>query len=353
MSTTSSIVVKLLDWHAEVDRDMPWKETRDPYKIWLSEVILQQTRVAQGLPYYLNFVSAYPTVADLAAAPSEDVMKLWQGLGYYSRARNMHSAAKTIVEVHGGEFPTDYTDVLALKGIGPYTAAAIVSFAYGLSYPVVDGNVLRVIARLHGILDAVDDTKTLKHIYSLSEAYIADTDPAAYNQAIMDLGALICTPKNTQCLLCPLSEACVAKAKELVSQLPYKAKKTKKTTRHLHYLHVVDDEGNTILHHRRGKGIWQGLCDFPMIETDRARILKTQEIAAFLSEQFGTEGDEVEVSKSYKHILSHQRLMTVFYRVHVTKIATVEAPNQLIAMADIENFAVPVLISNYLKEVAR
>jgi len=352
MTKTSLIGRKMLDWHSSIDRKMPWKETTDAYKIWLSEVILQQTRVAQGLPYYLRFVEQYPTVRDLAAASQEKVLKLWQGLGYYSRARNMHEAARTIVSEHGGVFPNTYDEVLKLKGVGKYTAAAIMSFAYGERYPVVDGNVLRVISRLYGIHDAIDDPKTIKLIYALSDELITHLDPAKYNQAVMDLGALVCKPKGPLCSECALSEVCVAFGKQLTNDIPYKAKRIKKRTRYLHYLHITDDNNAVVLRHRDSAGIWQGLYDFPSVETDADEPLTADMVRQRSAEILGgPEAAEVQLpTKIYKHILTHQRLMVRFYNVKVGAIGNVGKPLAIVQKEAFAKYGVPVLIANYLDD---
>jgi len=330
---------------------MPWKATSDPYKIWLSEVILQQTRVAQGLPYYLKFVEHYPTVADLAAAPADDVMKLWQGLGYYSRARNMHHAAKTVVDDFAGVFPSKYEDVLSLKGVGKYTAAAIMSFAYGASHPVVDGNVLRVIARLHGILEAVDDRKTVEQIYKISQSYIDGVDPAKFNQAIMDLGALVCKPRNPLCDSCPFTNACVAKEQDLISRIPYKAKRLKKRTRYFHYLHFLSSDGLTVLHLREDKDIWQGLYSLPVLEKSSAAEPTKAELVEHAQQVFKMEAVDLKFSSiAYKHVLTHQTLIAKFHLLVVEQMVPVQPPFISIAASSIDDYAVPVLISNYLHD---
>jgi len=329
---------------------MPWKLTQDPYKIWLSEIILQQTRVAQGQPYYEKFVKQYPTIQELAAAPQDEVMKLWQGLGYYSRARNMHHTAKTVVDDFGGIFPNTYKDVLSLKGVGKYTAAAIMSFAYGESHPVVDGNVLRVISRLHGITDAIDDKKTIDKIYELSEKYIKNVDPAKYNQAIMDIGALVCKPKNPTCISCPFSEVCSAKKDELIDQVPYKAKKIKKTTRYFHYLHVTSHRDNMLLKLRSGKGIWQGLYDMPLIEKTDSSTLEEEDVNNYLTDMGISKYKWNNGHKTYKHILSHQTLFVVFHKVKVDDLKSIGSEYIEVEKQELGIYGMPILISNYLKE---
>ncbi|MEM9525772.1 MAG: A/G-specific adenine glycosylase [Bacteroidota bacterium] len=257
----------LLTWYRPERRPMPWKEHSDPYCIWLSEIILQQTRVEQGLPYYEKFVAAYPTVMDLAAAEDDAVMKLWEGLGYYSRARNLLKAARQVANDYGGVFPNTYPGLLALPGVGPYTAAAIGSFAFGLQVPVLDGNVFRILARFTNDATPIDTTTGRKKYQQQVENALGAASARTFNQAIMDFGALVCTPRNTQCSTCPLREQCQAKAKGRVYELPLKAKKLKRRERHFHYLVLQGSEDQTLIQQREEKDIWQSLYQFPLVET--------------------------------------------------------------------------------------
>jgi len=351
MPKISEFANRLLRWHKDIDRNLPWKEDRDPYKTWLSEIIMQQTRIVQGTPYYLKFVEAYPTIVDLANAPSDDVMKLWQGLGYYSRARNLHHAAKTVRDDFEGVFPTDYKDILSLKGVGKYTAAAIASFAYDQEYAVVDGNVIRVLSRYFGITDAVDNSATLKLIDDKAAKLIEGSDPAAYNQAIMDFGATYCTPKSPDCTSCIFADVCKAYDKGLVDEIPYKAKKIKKRTRHLHYLIVSDAGGNTIIRHRQEKDIWQSLYDYPCMEMESDKQLNQESIGAYLSSSFGMEIIEIKFPiKTYKHILTHQTLYGQFYRIKVNHIQKLTTPYLGVKMSEVESYALPVLLTKHLKD---
>jgi len=256
---------RIIHWYLLNKRDLPWRETKDPYAIWLSEVILQQTRVDQGLSYYHRFLTAFPKVKDLADAEEFEVMKLWQGLGYYSRARNLHSTAKSIVEKHGGVFPNRYEDIIALKGIGPYTAAAIASFAFGLPFATVDGNVYRILSRIFGLEIPIDSTEGKKQFAELGNELLDNTQPGLFNQAMMELGALVCNPKNPQCNICPFKKDCKAKALDLIDVLPVKEKKVKVKERVFHYL-VMSDEKSVVMKCRGAGDIWQGLFDFPVIE---------------------------------------------------------------------------------------
>jgi A/G-specific adenine glycosylase len=290
----------LLDWFEENQRQLPWRGETDPYKIWVSEVILQQTRVKQGWGYYLRFVERFHSVKSLAEAPLQEVLHVWQGLGYYSRARNMHTAAKQIMQEHQGVFPHNYLEIRKLKGIGDYTAAAIASIAFGLPYPAVDGNVLRVITRIFGIYDDISQQKTVQTVTQLCQELIVHENPGNFNQALMELGAIQCTPKNPKCEICPFKTHCVAFEKEQVTILPVKSLKTKIKERFFHYFIFIKN-GKTIIEQRTANDIWKNLYQFPLIETETAcNIEKLQPF--FL--------------KEIKHKLTHQHLTIRFYVVN-------------------------------------
>ena len=257
---------KLIDWYRENGRDLPWRRTKNPYLIWISEIILQQTRVVQGYDYYQRFVARFPDVFALAAADEDEVMKYWQGLGYYSRARNLHAAARRMAEAGG--FPVTYTGVRALKGVGEYTAAAICSFAYGMPYAVVDGNVYRVLSRWLGIDTPIDSAEGKKLFVRVADELLDRERPGLYNQAIMDFGALQCTPVAPDCLFCPLNDSCVARLKGIAGSLPVKQHKTKVTNRYFNYIYVRMG-AYTFIHKRSGNDIWKNLYEPPLIETDR------------------------------------------------------------------------------------
>lgn len=254
------------EWYSKNKRVLPWRETKDPYRIWVSEIILQQTRVAQGMDYYERFVRRFPDVRSLAEAEEDEVLRLWQGLGYYSRARNMHKAARQVMEM-GGVFPTTHEEVRSLAGIGDYTAAAIMSFAYDKPYAVLDGNVYRILARTQGIDTAIDSNEGRKMFAAIAQEFLDTKQPALYNQAIMDFGALQCTPKGCDCEACPLLLHCVARRENRVDMLPVKGHKTVVKARHLIYICVREENGKHTLLHRRTKGdIWEGLYEMPLIE---------------------------------------------------------------------------------------
>jgi len=260
----------LTEWYLKHRRDLPWRDTRDPYPIWLSEIILQQTRVAQGLPYFLRFTESFPNIRALADADEETILRHWQGLGYYSRARNLHAAAKFVSGNLGGKFPGDYESLRRLKGVGDYTAAAIASFAYGEAVPVVDGNVFRVLSRYFGIETDIATPVAKKQFRALARELMPKSDAATFNQAIMEFGALQCVPKSPDCGVCPFNGSCVALKKRIVSRLPVKSKKAKSKDRFLHYLVLIDESGNTSIRKRSENDIWHNLYEFPMVETNMA-----------------------------------------------------------------------------------
>lgn len=339
---------QIIRWYRENPRDLPWRNTLDPYKIWLSEIILQQTRVAQGLPYYEAFVKAYPTIKDLALAPEEDVLRLWQGLGYYSRARNLHFCAKSIWFDLNGKFPASYAELLKLKGVGSYTAAAISSFAFGEKKAVVDGNVFRVLARYFGIATNIASGAGKKEFESLANSIIPIENPAEFNQAIMDFGARMCVPKNPACDSCPLANSCFAFQKDLVSSLPLKINKTKVKERELHY-YVIKCGNQSVWNKRTSGDIWEGLHDFPqegifsINENEDKGFPKPESIKVY--------------PKKYRHILSHQKLNAKFSEVKIPDEKTAELAqwcvNQGLLLVEeerVDYLAKPKLIVNFLND---
>jgi A/G-specific adenine glycosylase len=308
---------RLTQWYLENKRDLPWRDTTDPYPIWLSEIMLQQTRVAQGMPYFFSFTKAFPTVFDLANASEEQVLKLWQGLGYYSRARNLHKTAQFVAAELNGIFPDNYKNLLRLKGIGEYTAAAIASFSYNETVPVVDGNVFRVLARYFDIETDIAKAQAKKEFAALAFELMPKDNPALFNQAIMEFGALQCVPKNPNCQVCPLNSGCLALQKKKVNQLPVKSKKLKVRNRYFNYLIFCDDDEKTRIQKRSDKGIWHNLYEFPLIETQHEADLE------FISEQMRENFDNEVVSiaefhsKSRVHKLTHQHLHIRFWKVKV------------------------------------
>jgi A/G-specific adenine glycosylase len=263
---TPIFVSSILHWYAKNKRDLPWRNTKDPYLIWLSEVILQQTRIEQGTPYYHAFADRYPNLRDLAQASEQEVLNLWQGLGYYSRGRNLHAAAKRIVEQHNGVFPKTYDEIRALPGIGDYTAAAISSFAYNGPYAVLDGNVFRLLSRYFNISDEIDSPEGKKQFKELADSLLFEQDPGTYNHAIMDFGSVVCRPKKPNCEICPLSDTCLGLKEQTHLDLPMKRPKRKKKERHFYFFLIEDDQGNVLVQKRSSKDIWQGLTHPPLLE---------------------------------------------------------------------------------------
>lgn len=336
---------KLITWYLQNKRDLPWRKTKNPYFVWLSEIMLQQTRVTQGLPYYLKFTEEFPTVFHLAEASESKVLKLWQGLGYYSRARNLHYTAKYIVNKLNGEFPKTYNEIIKLKGVGDYTASAIASICFNEPKAVVDGNVYRVLSRYFGIETPINSTKGIKEFKDLAQKLLDVEQPNIYNQAIMDFGAIQCKPKNPLCMFCPFSENCVAYQKNLIGNLPVKDKKLKIKKRFFNYLVVKTEDNKTILKERKGKGIWQGLYEFPNIESNK--FLSAKELISSLDfVKLFAEETIVKLfnKKEIVHKLSHQHLYTQFWIVSVKK-----HKKACISWADIEKYPVPILIANFLE----
>ncbi|MGE0561900.1 MAG: A/G-specific adenine glycosylase [Flavobacteriales bacterium] len=339
----------LIGWYKENKRDLPWRKTTDPYKVWLSEIILQQTRVDQGLSYYLKFIDNYPSVTNLANANQEDVLKLWQGLGYYSRARNLHSTAIVIRDEYKGKFPSTIKEVKSLKGIGDYTAAAIMSFSYQKPYPVIDGNVYRVLSRIFGVEDFIDSNKGKNTFKFLAEELMDKKNPAMYNQAIMEFGAIQCKPKLPLCEDCCFKHNCYAFANKKINDLPRKEKQTKQRNRFFNYL-VISDKSNIILNKREEKDIWNGLFDFPLIETNKPvedfNKLITNEHDWLIKKE-----NLVSKSVEYIHQLSHQKIHATFWNVKTDKLKITDKQYSSIPITTLENYPVPKLIENYIKSL--
>lgn len=332
----------LILWYLEKKRDLPWRNTRNPYAIWLSEIMLQQTRVAQGLPYFFAFTESFPTVHDLANADEEKVLKLWQGLGYYSRARNLHGTAKHISRELNGEFPNNYKDLLKLKGVGEYTAAAIASFSFDECVPVVDGNVYRVLSRYFDIETDIASNSAKKEFTALASELIDKEKPALFNQAIMEFGALQCVPKNPNCTICPLSNSCLALAKNKVQELPKKLKRTKIINRHLNYILAIDKNNKSTANKRTQKGIWHNLYEFPVIETENKTDLK--EIKSKIEKLFPKASSiKLIEHENIIHKLSHQHLHIKFWEVKVE-----HAFEEGISHSDLLNLPVPIVIHNFI-----
>lgn len=342
----------LLAWYPRHRRDLPWRHTRDPYAIWLSEVILQQTRVKQGLPYYLDFITTYPTVHDLAAAPEDEVLRHWQGLGYYSRARNMHHTAQQVVREFDGQFPGTYADLLQLRGVGQYTAAAIASFAYDEKVAVLDGNVFRVLARVFGISADIAAPASRKVFQQLADTLIPAAAPAEFNQAIMEFGAIQCTPLKPDCLFCPLQSECYAFQHGMVAELPVKSKAKAARTRYFHYL-VLRHADRIYMRKRTGKDIWQGLYDFALTETELPELashLILDQVEA-LGGKLATDRVE-EPTPAFRQVLSHQKLEARFHSLWLQEPlpeASLAASGLTAFSAEeVEKLPKPLLITNYI-----
>lgn len=345
----------LLNWYPRHRRDLPWRHTRDPYAIWLSEVILQQTRVKQGLPYYLDFITTYPTVHDLAAAPQDEVLRHWQGLGYYSRARNMHHTAQQVVQEYSGRFPGTYAELLKLRGVGQYTAAAIASFAYDEQVAVLDGNVYRVLARVFGLAQDIAAPASRKVFQQVADTLIPADQPAEFNQAIMEFGAIQCTPVKPDCLFCPLQSQCYAFQHGLISELPVKSKAKAGRTRYFHYF-VLQYEDTLYMRKRGPKDIWEGLYDFALHEADSADLPARTVVDTV--EALGGRIDLAQVEEpvqSLRHVLSHQKVEA---RFHPVKLEAPLTPKALATAgllpykaSEIESLPKSILITNYISNI--
>jgi len=349
---------QLIKWYLQNKRDLPWRNTTNPYLIWLSEIMLQQTRVAQGMPYFFSFTKEFPTVFDLANANEEQVLKLWQGLGYYSRARNLHKTAQYVANELNGIFPPTYKDLLKLKGVGEYTAAAIASFSYNEAVPVVDGNVFRVLSRYFDIESDIALPATKKEFTELAYelmpketqggAELSEANPAIFNQAIMEFGALQCVPKSPDCKICVFNDSCTALQKKKVNTLPVKSKKTKITNRFFNYFVLEDPLGNAVVQKREAKGIWHNLYEFPLLET--------QEIVGF---DFVSKAVQNDIFSDYTiisieeyshatviHKLSHQHLHIQFWKIRVKEII-----KGGIDINDLKALPFPIVIYNFIEKL--
>jgi len=341
----------LLQWYAQNKRELPWRGTKNPYLIWISEVILQQTRIAQGTAYFHRFIEAFPTVESLAQAPEDRVMRLWQGLGYYSRARNLQFAAKQIVNEMGGKFPETYTQLLRLKGVGKYIAAAIASIAYNEPQAVVDGNVYRVLSRYFGIATPIDTTKGQNEFLHLANELINKQLAGEHNQAVMEFGALHCTPQNPHCEACVLRTHCEARRTNTVEALPVKSKKTEQKTRYFNYL-VIKESDFILIQKREKKDIWQGLYEFPLIETElEVELNELIENEQWKSIFLNSDAAIAQISQKYKHILSHQIIFAKFYIVEVPFLEEINSEkNCKIPLNSVVEYAMPRLINRFLND---
>lgn len=337
----------LTHWYSNHKRDLPWRQTKDPYYIWLSEIILQQTQVKQGLPYYESFINQFPTVFNLANSEESRVLKLWQGLGYYSRARNLHATAKYVAYELNGVFPDNYNDLLTLKGVGDYTASAIASICFDEVAPVVDGNVYRVLSRYFGISVPTNSSKGVKVFKQLAQEHIDKLNPATFNQAIMEFGATQCKSQTPNCNICPLQNGCWAFNKNEISQLPVKIKAKKPRKRYFNFMVLISKDKKTILEKRQSKGIWQNLYQFPLVETDHD--INHQTFVSQIEEHVLLKDSPFELalynSEPIIHKLSHQHIYAKFWIVNITNFL-----EEGIDVSEIHDYPVPILIGNFLDD---
>lgn len=332
---------QVINWYDKNKRDLPWRKTNDPYKIWLSEVLLQQTRVDQGMGYYIRFIETFPSIIDLANAKEEDVLNLWQGLGYYSRARNLHYAAQQVMNQFSGVFPNHYKSILSLKGVGDYTASAIASISFGEEVAVVDGNVYRVLSRYLMIDTPIDTSKGNKEFKSIATEFISGNDPSRFNQGMMELGATVCSPKKPNCIECPISESCLGFSSGRMLEFPVKSKKLKQKIKYFNYI-VIRDNKNVFIEQRKGKGIWQNMYQFPLLETTKEMItFKTSYRGLVLKRE----------SLPVKHILSHQIIYAKFWECSVDNTFVPLSSWEQIALENIETKPVPKVIENYISKL--
>ncbi|MGC9343299.1 MAG: A/G-specific adenine glycosylase [Bacteroidales bacterium] len=342
----------LSKWFDKEGRELPWRDTGSPYEIWVSEIILQQTRINQGTAYYHAFLERFPDIFSLASADIKEVLNVWQGLGYYSRARNMHETAKKIVKEFNGNFPDSYDEIIKLKGIGEYTAGAIASIAFHERVPAIDGNVKRVIARVYGITNDIGKPKTTKNIRSILMQEIPAESPGNFNEALMDLGSLICKPVNPSCNLCPLNELCDANKLGQVNEIPVKYKKTKTRIRHFFYA-IIHCEENILINLRTGKDIWEGLYEFPLFESKKD--LGDGEIYSELHKYFFKDSEMFslrKISNPVIHILSHQKILAKFIHIEIERIPThLKNTFIIVKQSEINQYPLPRLIEKYLPEI--
>ena len=337
---------KLIQWYKINKRDLPWRNTVDPYKIWLSEIILQQTQVVQGLNYYLKFIEYFPTVVDLANAPEDLVMRLWQGLGYYSRARNLHAAAKHIKNEHNGVFPKTYNEIKNLKGVGDYTAAAVASFAFQLPHAVVDGNVYRVLSRVFNCHTPINSSQGKKEFQHIADELLNIKKADLHNSAIMEFGALFCKPKNPKCEECPIQEICLAFQNKTVSELPNKTNTIKIKTRFFNYV-IFNDKESVYITKRTEKDIWQNLYEFYLIES--YQDIDTESVLANPNLQKIASGFKLKTTtKVSKHILSHQHIYAKFYELEITK-KIADKRFKKVKRTELKSYGFPQLINKYLE----
>lgn len=339
----------LFNWYLTNARDLPWRNTTNPYHIWVSEVILQQTRVVQGISYYYRFIERFPTIQSLAQADIDDIMKVWQGLGYYTRARNLKAGANEVMEQYNGNLPKTYKELLRIKGLGAYSAAAVASFAFDEAVPAVDGNVYRILSRIFGIFTPIDTTTGKKEFFALANELIPKNEPGRFNQALIDFGALQCTPKSPQCADCPFADYCYAYKNNLIAALPVKGKKKPPIDRYFYYFMIKHKE-YTFIKRREEKDIWHSLYEFPMVETD-AKLGHDQLIERMASLNFlsGSTVKVLNISQPVRHLLSHRTIWATFI------ILEIDSPNYIltkeyvrVSIGGVNDYSLPRLIDTYM-----
>lgn len=339
----------LLEWFRANARDLPWRNTSDPYHIWVSEVILQQTRVMQGISYYYRFIERFPSVKSLADANIDEVMKVWQGLGYYTRARNLKAGAIQVVQNYNGQLPKTYKELLTIKGLGAYSAAAVASFAFGEAVPAIDGNVYRILARIFGIFTPIDSSAGKKEFFALASELIPHDEPGTYNQALIDFGALKCTPRAPRCTSCPFANFCYAYQNNLILALPAKGKKKPPTDRYFYYF-LIKHNGDTFIKRREGKDIWHSLYEFPIVET-KTKLTPTQLVKTIDNLSFfnGSRVKILDISNPVRHLLSHRTIWATFI------IVEIDRPNYLLSnefvripIGRVNEYSLPRLIDTYM-----
>lgn len=343
---------KLFSWYDANKRDLPFRETPvNPYNIWVSEIILQQTKLEQGLPYYLKFIKKYPDLQALSTANEQDILLLWQGLGYYSRARNMHFTARHINEKLHGDFPNNYREILKLKGIGPYTAAAISSIVFSEPVIALDGNGYRFLSRYFGVEESIDGTRGRNIIREKGQKLMPKLQPGNFNQAIIEIGALLCKPKNPSCPQCPVNKSCIANKHNLTDILPVRRKKSKAKVKYLYYFIIKNKKEQIIMRKRTGVGIWKNMYEFPLLESEKKIALKDVPQSNFYLGLFRKTQPIIRaISNEHKHILSHQILKTRFIEIDVNKHAYSEKEYLKVNLSDIEEYPVPRLIHKFFQQ---
>lgn len=338
----------ILSWYQTNKRNLPWRGIKDPYTIWVSEIILQQTRVDQGIPYYFRFIQQFPDVRILSEASEQMVLNVWKGLGYYSRARNMHYSAHMVIKDYEGIFPANYNALIKLKGIGPYTSAAIASICNNEIIPAIDGNVIRVLSRYFGISDAIGSSQLQKKIRWISEQLMPTEAPGDYNQAMMEFGSIICTPFLPKCYSCMFQQTCYAFKNEMVGALPTKKKTIKKRVRYLNYFHLIMPNGKVAIKQRKEEDIWKNLWEFPLIESEK--LIEAHNLTGINLEEY-IKSDELRCSttKDVVHILTHQILQVRFFTIYLNDIDFIDQEHLVLIYPDDNNYPFPRLIENFLK----